>query len=107
MLAKTASVITAQLALLVYIALFAAGIKLHYDKPHVARSFCVPGKKLGMWIVCTGGIAASVAVILFGFLPPSAVPFQSVFIYELILIIGIAICCIAPLYLIKWNKVKN
>jgi len=101
------SVITAQLALLVYIALFAAGIKLHYNKPHVVRSFRVPGKKLGMWIVSTGGIIASAAVILFGFLPPTAVPFQSIFIYELILIIGIAICCVAPLYLIKWKKVKN
>ncbi len=98
------SVITAQLALLVYIALFAAGIKLHYHKPHVPRSFQVPGKKFGMWAVCMAGIISSIAVILFGFLPPSVVPFQSVLVYELFLIIGIALSCIIPLYLIRWIR---
>jgi glutamate:GABA antiporter len=101
------SVITAQLALLVYIALFASGLKLHYHKPDVARAFNVPGKKLGIWLVCGAGALSSLVVILFGFIPPSTVPFQSVFIYECILIAGIAICCLIPLYLIRKNRVKN
>lgn len=101
------SVITAQLALLVYIALFAAGLRLHYHKPHVPRSFRVPGKKFGIWLICTMGILSSFAVILFGFWPPSVVPFQSVALYETILIAGIAICCVAPLYLIRKNRVKR
>jgi amino acid transporter len=101
------SVITAQLALIVYIALFAAGLKLHYRKPEVPRPFRVPGKKFGIWLVCGAGALSSFVVILFGFAPPSTVPFQSVFIYECILIIGIAICCLAPLFLIKWNRVKK
>jgi amino acid transporter len=93
------SVITAQLALLVYIALFASALKLHYHKPHVARSFRIPGKKGGAWISCTLGACSCLAVILLGFLPPSQVPFQSVLIYELILLAGIAICCLVPLWL--------
>ncbi len=101
------SVITAQLALLVYIALFASGLKLHYLKPHVARAFRVPGKKLGIWLICGAGALSSLVVILFGFFPPSTVPFQSIFIYECILIGGIAICCLAPLYLIRKNRVKK
>jgi glutamate:GABA antiporter len=95
------SVITAQLALLVYIILFTAGIKLHYSQPHIFRHFRVPGKKFGIWLVCGVGAISSLAVILFGFLPPSIVPFQSVFYYEFILIGGIAFCCIAPLYFFK------
>jgi len=98
------SVITAQLALLVYIALFAAGLKLYYKKPHVARTFRVPGKKGGIWFICTIGILSSLVVILFGFSPPSTIPFQSVLVYEIILIGGIVICCVAPLFLIKKSK---
>lgn len=103
----TLSVITAQLALIVYIALFAAGLKLYYSKPQVHRTFRVPGKKWGIWTVCGVGALSSLIVILFGFWPPSAVPFQSIFVYELILISGIIACCIAPLYLIKKNRVQK
>ena len=98
------SVITAQLALLVYIALFAAAIKLYYNKPHVPRSFRIPGKKIGTWIVCGLGAFSCVAVILCGFLPPAQVPFQSIFFYELILIASMAVCCLIPLYLMKKRK---
>jgi amino acid transporter len=95
------SVITAQLALLVYIALFAAGLKLYYKKPHAPRSFRVPGKQFGIWLVSMMGILSSLIVIIFGFLPPSTIELESVCSYELILVGGIAICCIAPLILIK------
>jgi len=98
------SLITAQLALFVYIILFAAGLKLHYRKPHVDRPFRIPGKKIGIWLVCSFGAIGSFIVILFGFLPPSIIPFHNVFSYELILIGGIVVCCIPPLYLIIKNR---
>ena len=100
------SVMTAQLALLVYMALFASAIKLHYSKPHVARSFRIPGKKWGMWIASTLGILSCAAVIIFGFFPPSQVPYQSILFYEFILVAGMAICCAIPLYLIKRARSK-
>ena len=93
------SVITAQLALIVYIILFASGLKLHYQKPHIQRTFRIPGKKVGIWLVCGIGAFSSFAVIGFGFLPPSIIPFQSVFVYELMLLAGIAVCCIIPFFL--------
>lgn len=92
------SVITAQLSLLVYIALFAAALRLHRRMPHVHRSFRIPGKGVGIWIASLLGIASCTAVILFGFIPPTEVPFHSVFLYETFLIGGIAIACLAPLY---------
>jgi hypothetical protein len=46
-------------------------------------------------------------VILFGFIPPSVVPFQSIFLYEVMVVLGIAICCIAPIYLLRRHKIKN
>jgi amino acid transporter len=95
------SVMTAQLALIVYIALFAAAIKLRYNRPKVARAFQIPGKKKGIWITsCLGGISCFL-VILFGFLPPEQVPMHNNFIYEVILIGGMALCCLIPFYLFK------
>jgi amino acid transporter len=98
------SVITSQLALLVYIILFAAGLKLHYKKPEVKRSFRVPGKRAGMWIICSMGAVTSLVVIFFGFIPPSIIPFESVITYEAMLIGGVALCCIAPLYFLKKKR---
>lgn len=95
------SVITAQLALLVYIALFAAAIKLHYQNPDVERSFRVPGKKLGIWIVCGFGALTCLIVILAGFIPPAQIPFQNIFLYEFILIASMAVCCLVPLLFLK------
>jgi glutamate:GABA antiporter len=99
------SVITAQLALIVYVILFAAGIKLHYKKPHIQRSFRIPGKKIGIWLVCGMGAISCLVVILFGFLPPDVIPFNNIFLYELILIAGIVVCSILPLFFL--NKPKN
>ncbi|HSW87098.1 MAG TPA: APC family permease [Rhabdochlamydiaceae bacterium] len=95
------SAITAQLALLVYIGLFAAGLKLHYHKPEVVRSFRVPGKKIGMWSVCGIGIVSCIIVILLGFLPPDQAGIKNLFLYELILIGGMIALCLVPLFIIK------
>jgi amino acid transporter len=101
------SVITAQLALIVYIVLFAAALKLHYHKPDVPRHFRVPGKRKGMWIVCVTGALCCFAVILFGFLPPSQVPVGNVFLYELALLAGIFICCSAPHFIYRASKKRS
>ncbi|MBX7067176.1 MAG: APC family permease [Parachlamydiales bacterium] len=99
------SVITAQLSLLVYFALFAAAIKLHYRQPHVERSFRIPGKKLGIWAVCAPGALTSIIVILIGFIPPAQVPFHSIFFYELILLASMVICCLIPLLFLKKPRI--
>lgn len=92
------SQITAQLALLVYIGLFAAGIRLRYKQGHVARSFTIPGgKKFGMWFVALCGILACLIAFGLGFIPPSQVGITNVFVYELLLIGGIVIASGFPL----------
>lgn len=92
------SVMTAQLALIVYLSLFASAIKLHYHKPHVQRSFRIPGKKWGMWTASTLGILSCLAVIAFGFFPPAQIPWQNVFAYESILVAGMVLCCAIPFF---------
>jgi len=101
------SVITAQLALVVYIVLFAAAVKLHYTKADVPRHFRIPGKKLGIWTIASVGALCCLLVFFFGFLPPTQVPFQNILLYEFILAGGILICCGLPLLIVKKRISKN
>lgn len=100
---------TAQLAMLVYIALFAAALWLRYKKPEVIRSYKVPFGKIGIWIVCLLGIFSSSAAIALGFIPPAQLTIGNVVIYETILIVGI-LCLAAPpiiIYLLRRRKVSR
>ncbi len=101
------SVITAQLALLVYIVLFASAFQLRRSEPLRKRPFRIPGNKGGVAVVCGLGILSCVLVIALGFLPPSAVPFQNVFLYELILIGGGGFCSLLPFFLHRVRRVKK
>lgn len=98
------SVITAQLAMLVYIALFAAAIKLHYSKPDVQRHFTIPGNKFGIWCVCLLGIGSCLTVFFLGFLPSSQVPAGNIWTYELLLIGGMLVSCLIPLWISRKKK---
>jgi len=98
------SVITAQVALLVYIFLFAAAIKLKKHKAHVQRPFRVPGGKWGLSLISGLGITSCLVVICFGFWPPGDIQIQSIFSYELFLILGIGVCCAIPFFIISKKR---
>lgn len=88
--------LTAQLALLFYILLFAAAIRLRYKKTSVQRAFQIPGKNYGIWLVGSMGIMICVVAILLGFLPPSQIAVGSIAYYEILLITGIIVFCLPP-----------
>lgn len=96
--------ITAQLAMLVYIGLFAAGIYLRYKHPTRKRAFVIPGGNMGMWLTASLGIIACVVTITLGFIPPSQVNVGHIFRYEMILIVGILALCIPPIIIYFWGK---
>ena len=56
--------------LIMYIVMFAAGIRLRYSHPHVERHFKVPGGMFGMWAIASIGIAISALALVLSFLPP-------------------------------------
>ncbi len=91
--------LTAQLALLFYILMFAAAIRLRYKHAHVKRAYYIPGGKIGLWVICGVGILTCASAIMLGFLPPTQVKIGSIFKYEAILTIGILLCCVIPLFL--------
>lgn len=96
--------ISAQLALLVYVFMFLAAIKLKFSRQDVIRTFNVPGGKPGMAIVCLLGLSSSLFAIFIGFLPPKQVPMHSTPVYILFLIVGIALACALPLLIYRYRK---
>lgn len=90
------SAITSILALIVYVAMFAAAIRLRYKFPNVQRAFRIPGGMIGMWIVCLLGLLSCLFTIVIGFVPPSQISVGNVFHYELILFIGVIFGCLLP-----------
>lgn len=91
--------LTAQLALIFYIFMFSAAIRLRYKHAHVKRHYRIPGGFIGIWLVCGIGILTCIGAIILGFFPPSQIQVGNVLKYEAILIIGILVCCIVPFIL--------
>lgn len=93
------SALTAQLAMIVYLFMFAAGIRLRYLKPEVVRSYRVPYGNIGMWIIAGAGFLTSFGAILVGFLPPPDIVLGSLWRYEGLLSLGIILALLAPLWM--------
>jgi amino acid transporter len=100
--------ITSILALLVYVAMFAAAIRLRYKYPEVKRAFIIPGGKIGLWSVCVTGSLSCIFTIGIGFLPPSQIAVGSLKTYELTMIIGVISSSALPFIIYalheRWKK---
>ena len=64
------TVLSGTVYLVMYILMFAAGIRLRYTMPNVERFFQVPGGTIGMWIIAGTGILVSLVALGLSFLPP-------------------------------------
>ncbi len=93
------SAMCAQLALVVYIMLFAAALRLRYKNPHIHRAYRIPGGKIGIWLVVGVGCITCVFAIGVGFLPPADLGITSVATYHALLLGGIALFVVCPLLL--------
>ncbi|WP_392537135.1 APC family permease [Legionella sp. 227] len=91
----------AQMALLVYVFMFAAAIKLRYSKPNLHRGYTVPGGNKFMWLLCIMGILCCITAIVIGFVPPAQIPIGNVFIFESFLIGGLIMFVLIPWFLAK------
>jgi glutamate:GABA antiporter len=91
----------AQMALLVYVVMFAAAIRLRYSQPDQPRSYTVPGGNKVMWLMSGLGILCCVSALLIGFAPPSQIPIDNVFIFESFLIGGLVLFVLIPWFFAK------
>ncbi|MGE3920420.1 MAG: APC family permease, partial [Gammaproteobacteria bacterium] len=98
------SALTSQLALLFYIFLFSAAIKLRYSKPDQPRAYKIPGGKLGMCLVSGVAILTCIVVATFGFLPASNITTGNILFYEGFLIGGIIVFCGIPLIIYYFHN---
>jgi putative glutamate/gamma-aminobutyrate antiporter len=98
--------LTAQLALLFYVLLFSAAIRLRYKHAQIKRAYQIPGGLIGIGLTCGIGIITCIGAIIIGFLPPTHITVGSVATYETILILGISICCLLPIFLYR-TKTKG
>lgn len=96
------SAICNQLALLVYVFMFAAAIKLRYSRPNQRGAYRIPGGKFGIWLVAGTGFICSASTIIIGFAPPTQIPIEHVKLFEGFLIGGFLIFVLLP-----WIFVRN
>ena len=87
------STMTAQLALVVYMMMFAAAIKLRYSQPDIERKYKIPGGNFGMWLIAGLGFSVCVLIFFIGFIPPTQIAIGNTTNYEVILILGCAVMC--------------
>lgn len=96
--------LTSQLYLLMYVIMFAAGIRLRYKKPDVHRAYKIPGGKFGMWLTAGVGFISSVLAIFIGFFPPDQLETGSPLFYVLFLGFGMILFCTAPFIILLFKK---
>ncbi|MDG2201034.1 MAG: APC family permease [Phycisphaerales bacterium] len=65
-----ATVLSAQLYLVMYVLMFVSAIVLRYTRPNVERPFKIPGGLPGMWLVAGTGAFVGTAGIFILFTPP-------------------------------------
>jgi Amino acid transporters len=95
------SALTAQLAMLVYVLMFTASIRLRYSHPEQYRAYIIPGKRVGIWLAASAGILISIFAIAIGFLPPPNIKIGNVFLYEGLLVTGILVFTGLPFVLFR------
>jgi putative glutamate/gamma-aminobutyrate antiporter len=98
------SALTAQLAMIVYLFMFAAGIRLRYSHPEKHRAYKIPFGNVGMWVMAGLGFITSLGAIAIGFVPPTGVVLGSLKRYESLLVIGIVLSLLIPLVLHRFRK---
>ena len=97
------SALTAQLAVLVYVFMFAAAIKLRYKHPSHRRHFQIPGR-YGMWFTAGIGLITCIGALFLGFVPPRQVNVGSIWRYELFLVSGLLTFSLLPLAIFHCTK---
>jgi len=91
--------ITAQLAMLVYIGLFASALYLRYKRPEVKREYKIPLGNIGMWLTCIVGVLSCITAIILGFIIPETIAVGNVFVYETILVSGVLLLSTPPMFM--------
>lgn len=100
------SALTAQLAMMVYLFMFAAAIRLRYTHPDMPRAYKIPYGNIGIWLTAGIGFITCLLAIGIGFIPPTGIILGKISRYESLLVIGIVVSILTPLILHRFRRVK-
>ncbi len=95
------SALAAQLAMIVYVFMFAAALHLRYKYPLQYRTYNVPGGTAGMWILAGVGTLTCLVTIALGLLPPAGIDIGNAWDYPFKLFGGLVLCLLIPLVLFQ------
>lgn len=101
------SLLSAQMALIVYLYMFSAAIKLRYSEPDRPRGYRIPGGNWVMWLVAGTGILCCVAAMIIGFIPPTEARISNIALFELALVLGMILFVLVPWYFAKTHDRDN
>lgn len=98
------SQLTVILYLVMYLLMFAAGIRLRITQPNRPRPFQVPGGKWGMFIFGGLGFVGSLLAFTLSFIPPDQIPVGSPVLYVGILVVLASISIAIPFIVFALRK---
>ena len=90
--------LSTELYMIMYLLMFAAGLKLHYKYLDRPSTFKIPGKALGMWTTVLLGLIGCTTTIIVSFFPPENINTGGPLRYLLMICIG-NLVTISPLLL--------
>lgn len=99
------SAMTITLYLIMYVFMYAAGIRLRYKRPDMPRRFRVPGGIIGMWFMGLLGLSGVIFSFVVAFFPPSQLPVGNPSMYVILVTAGTVVFSAMPFF-IKGSKVK-
>ena len=100
------SALTVGLYLIMYMMMYAAGIRLRYTQPDLIRSYRIPGGNAGMWLVGGIGFLAVLFSFIVTFFPPSQLPVGSPATYTWLVVTGTAVFLAIP-FIISFSMDKR
>ncbi len=102
------TVLSAQFALLMYILIFLAAIRLRITQPHLLRPYRVPGGAWGIWVIGGLGILSCLGAFILGFVPPQQLETGALWIYETYLCMGLGLLSLFPAVVCwRWRGVPQ
>ena len=102
------SALTIGLYLIMYMLMYASGIKLRYTQPDLPRAYRVPGGLPGMWLIAGIGFLAVLFSFAVTFFPPSQLPIGSPAFYTGLVITGTVVFVSIPIIIsLVMNKKRQ
>ncbi len=100
------SALSTQLYMLMYVLMFFCALRLRKKINYSPNTFVIPGKSLGLWLVCLLGLTGCAITLIVGFIPPKGINIGSNWYYEVIFCSGM-IGLIIPVFFFYWYQVRN